>query len=159
MKLLSTLLYTVILSAAGFAQDTPAAAGPSQAMPVCWQFSAQKISEGWYELHLEATVQSPWHTYSQATPDGGPLPTKIIFTRNPLVKTEGKVSESGDLRTMHDNTFAVDVKYFRGNVDFVQRVQVKGRIKTKITGTVTFMACNDEQCLPPKTIPFTIQLQ
>jgi hypothetical protein len=127
--------------------------------PMHWNFSSKKIADGKYEIHLTATVDAPWHTYSQFTPDGGPLPTKITFGKNPLVKPEGPVKEVGEFKTIHDDIFGVDVKYFPGNVDFVQVVQLKGKVKTTFTGTVEFMVCNDRQCLPPKTVPFTIHLQ
>jgi hypothetical protein len=128
--------------------------------PLHWEFSAKKTGEGQYELHLKATVQEPWHTYSQTTPDGGPLPTKIVFTKNPLIKTAGTIKEVGELKTIHDEAFGVDVKYFSGNVDFVQVVTLRqGKVKTNLTGTVEYMVCDDHQCLPPKTVPFSIPLQ
>ena len=127
--------------------------------PIRWDFSAKKIGDGKYELHMKASILEPWHTYSQFTPDGGPLPTKITFIRNPLVKIEGKVKEWGILKSVHDNTFDVEVKYFTGDVDFVQVVSVQQGTKTKLTGTVEYMACTDKECLPPKSVPFTISLQ
>ena len=44
----------------------------------------QKISYR-YEVTLTATLPKPWHIYSQHTGDGGPIPTKVKFTKNPLV--------------------------------------------------------------------------
>ncbi len=127
--------------------------------PVKWVFTAKKISDKKYELHITAKVEPSWHTYSQTTPEGGPLPTKITFIQNPLLHLEGKPKEEGDLHKIHDETFDVDVKYFDGTVDFVQTITVKAAVKTTIRGSVEFMACNDHQCLPPKTIPFSVDLQ
>jgi hypothetical protein len=126
--------------------------------PINWQFSSDKKGKDGFEIHLKATVKKPWHTYSQTTPEGGPFPTKITFDKNPLVDPSGPLLEKGVLKTVHDPVFEVDVKYFEGNVDFVQMVRKKGTAKTSIRGTVEFMVCNDEQCLPPKTIAFNIQL-
>jgi thiol:disulfide interchange protein DsbD len=103
-------------------------------------------------------VNSPWHTYSQFTPDGGPVPTSFNFSKNPLFKLDGKVKENGNLIKKHEDVFGVDVKYFNGKVDFVQRVTVKGNARTNVTGSVEFMVCNDHQCLPPATEKFSIAL-
>jgi hypothetical protein len=148
MKYWFILISAVLFTAKAVAQD-----------PLHWNFSSKKIADGKYEIHLTATVEAPWHTYSQSTPDGGPIPTKIVFHKNPLIIPDGSAKEIGELKTVHDEIFGVDVKYFPGNVDFVQVVHLKGKVKTAVSGTVEFMVCNEKQCLPPKTVPFTIQLR
>lgn len=126
--------------------------------PVKWSFTSKKTGDKNYEIHLTATVNNPWHIYSQKTPDGGPLPTKISFNKNPLVKLEGEAKETGKIITKFEEVFEVNVKYFDGSASFVQTVKLKSNVKTSISGTIEFMACNDEQCLPPATVPFTISL-
>jgi hypothetical protein len=126
--------------------------------PVNWNFTAKKITDKTYEVHIKANVQSPWHIYLQSTPDGGPLPTKISFSKNPLIQLQGKPKENGKLVTKHEDVFGVDVKYFDGDVEFVQVVNLKNKVKTNINGTIEFMACNDEQCLPPATVKFSVMV-
>jgi hypothetical protein len=126
--------------------------------PYTWTFKATKVADRTYDIHSIADVQAPWHTYSQFTPDGGPLPTKFSFSRNPLYTLDGIVKENGNLVIRHEEVFGVDVKYFEGKVDFVQRVKIKGSAKTNFTGTVEFMVCNEQQCLPPATQKFTVAL-
>ena len=70
-------------------------------------------------------MNSPWHTYSQFTPDGGPVATQFSFAKNPLYTLEGKVKENGNLIQKHEAVFGVDVKYFSEKVDFVQVVKMK----------------------------------
>jgi len=60
---------------------------------------------------------------------------------------------------VHDQYFNVDVKYFNNKVDFVQTVTLKADAKTSVSGTVEYMVCNDEECLPPKKVPFDLKLQ
>ena len=103
-------------------------------------------------------VKQPWHTNSQFTPDGGPLPTKFEFAKNPLYSLSGPARENGKMITKHESVFDVDVKYFDGKVDFVQIVKMKRVAKTNLNGSVTFMVCNDEQCLPPTTQKFSLAL-
>jgi thiol:disulfide interchange protein DsbD len=38
----------------------------------------------------------------------------------------------------------------------VQVVKLKGNIKTTVAGSVEFMVCNDNKCLPPSEVPFKI---
>jgi len=124
--------------------------------PVQWNFSTKRIDEKTFEMHLTGTITSPWHIYSQFTPTGGPVATQISFSNNPIIAMIDKVREIGSLEQHHEPLFGVDVKQFSGIVDFVQVVQLKANVKTSVTGTIKYMTCNDKECLPPKTIPFTI---
>ena len=125
---------------------------------VKWKFSAKKLDEKTYELSMAATVQEPWHIYSQFTPDGGPVATEIKFNKNPLLTIAGKPKEFGKMEEKYEDVFGISVKYFEGKVDFVQIVMVKSNIKTNLTGTIEFMLCNDHECMPPKKINFSVKL-
>lgn len=127
--------------------------------PVKWTFSAKKIDDKTYEVHLTAAVQSPWKIYSQSTPEGGPVPTGFTFTKNPLVTLEGKVKEVGEMHKKHEEVFGVDVYYYKDKVDFVQVVKLKSKAKTNLNGKLEFMACDEVQCLPPKEVVFSVALK
>lgn len=126
--------------------------------PVKWSFTSKKISKDTYEIHLTAAIDPGWHIYSQTTPEGGPVSTDIVFTTNPLLIIESKPKEVGKLETRHEDLFGVDVKQFSNRVDFVQKIKLKGSVKTSVNGSVEFMVCNDSQCLPPETEKFSISL-
>lgn len=130
----------------------------AQKSPVSWKFESKKTGNGTYELYLTASVSSPWHIYSQNTPAGGPLPTKIQFKPNPLVSLSGAAAEQGDVKKVHDKSFGVDVIYFVGDAGFTQIVKLKATVKTSLQGSVEYMVCNDHQCLPPVDVPFNIIL-
>ena len=125
--------------------------------PVVWTYSAKKIADKTYELHLTASIDGNWHMYSQFTGEG-PEPTSISFTPNPLISFDGKVKEVGKLEKSFDKNFNSEQKYFGKKVDFVQKVKIKSAIATVVKGSVTFMVCNDRQCLPPRDVPFTINI-
>lgn len=127
--------------------------------PYHWSFTAKKMADQTYEVHCTAEINVPWHTYSQFTPDGGPVPTKFTYSKSPLYTLKGLTKEDGKMITKHEAVFGIDVKYFDGKVDFVQIVKMKANAATNLTGSVTFMVCNNEQCLPPKLIPFNIALE
>ena len=127
--------------------------------PVRWSFSSKKINATTYEVHLAATIEDGWHIYSQTTPDGGPIPTAVSFSKNPLVTLNGNVKEVGKLEKRFEELFGVEVKQFSDKVDFVRTVQIKAGVKTTINGSVEFMACNESECTPPKTQKFSIALK
>jgi thiol:disulfide interchange protein DsbD len=125
---------------------------------IVWSYTAKKLAENKYEVHLTAAPPAGWHIYSQFTPAGGPIPTTFKFANNALVVLQGKVTEKGKLISYFDENFKVNVKYFEGKADFVQVIIVKGKIKTNISGEVESMICNDRTCMPPTTEKFNIAL-
>lgn len=136
------------LNYSGFSQDV-----------VSWKFSSKKIADKTYEIRLSAKIDEPWHIYAQSTPKGGPLPTKISFSKNPLIIPQGKVKEAGEMEMYHDNVFDVDVYAYGDKVDFIQTVKLKSAVKTNINGAVEFMACTREQCLTPQKMNFSIKIE
>ncbi|HEY9364528.1 MAG TPA: protein-disulfide reductase DsbD domain-containing protein [Chitinophagaceae bacterium] len=126
--------------------------------PVQWDFSAKKINATTYEVYLTAKMENGWHVYSQHTPDGGPVPTTIEFAKNPLLTLNGATKESGKKEQKFEELFGVDVIQFSDKVVFVQNIQVKGKAKTSLNGSVEFMTCNDRECLPPTKQKFSIAL-
>ncbi len=131
----------------------------AQEQPVSWSFDAKKIGDKTYEIRLTAKIEDDWHIYSQTTPDGGPVPTSISYAKNPLVTMEGGTKEVGKMEKHFEKLFGVEVLQFSNKVDFVQTVKLKANVKTNITGSVTFMVCNDEMCMPPTSVKFNLPLK
>ena len=125
--------------------------------PVKWTYTAKKIADKTYELHMTASIDGNWHLYAQDAGEG-PEPTVFSFTANPLIKFDGKVKEIGKLEKSYDNNFKSVLKYYAKKVDFVQKIKVKSSIATIVKGSVSFMVCNDRQCLPPKEVEFKIKM-
>lgn len=126
--------------------------------PVKWNYTTIKKSGTEFTVNISATLSPDWHIYSMNTPNGGPVATTFNFKKNPLITVNGKTAEKGIISTVHDEIFGVDVKYYSGTVTFAQAVKLKSAVKTNFSGTVKYMVCNDKMCLPPKTIPFNVQL-
>ncbi|MEP6844977.1 MAG: protein-disulfide reductase DsbD domain-containing protein [Panacibacter sp.] len=127
--------------------------------PVKWTYSATKKAGKIYEIAYTAVIEKPWHIYSQTTPEGGPVATKFVYKKNPLITVAGIPKENGTLQKKHEEVFDVDVKYFDDKVTFTQTVNLKSAVKTTIAGTIEYMVCNDKECLPPKKVSFDLQLQ
>ena len=126
--------------------------------PVEWTWSAKKIGDKLYEVRLVAKVDDSWHIYSQQSPKGGPLPTSISFSKNPLLQLQGDPKEEGDLEIYHEEVFGVDVYAYKDKVEFVQLVKLKAPVRTNVQGSLEYMACTNQQCMPPVTVKFSVAL-
>lgn len=127
--------------------------------PVSWNYEAKKKSADTYEVVITASIEHPWHIYSQNTGKGGPVPTSVNFKANPLITKNGAVKEIGKLEKIYDKNFETNVLSYSDKVQWVQTVKVKGGIKTNISGTIEYMVCDDSHCLPPVKKTFDLKLQ
>jgi hypothetical protein len=150
MKKLSGLLSFLFVLQGAFAQVKS---------PVQWSFTSKKISDNSYGVHIAAIIEKGWHIYSQTTPDGGPVPTAINFSKNPLVVLESDTKEIGKMEQHNEPLFGVMVKQYSDKVDFVQVVKLKSKVKTVAAGKLEFMVCNSRECLPPSIVSFSIPLK
>ena len=122
--------------------------------PVSFQYSVVKKSNNTAEVRIKALIEPKWHLYSVKNPAGGAQPTEIAFKN---INTVGAIKESGKMKTMYEKEFKTNQKYFENTVTFVQLVKLKPGTD-KVTGTITYMVCNDRQCLPPKEVEFKIKI-
>jgi thiol:disulfide interchange protein DsbD len=125
--------------------------------PVKWTFTAVKKSDKQYEVVASATIDAPWHMYSQFV-SGGPIPTNFTFSKNPLIQLAGKTKEKGKLQKMYDKNFKTELSFFSDKVDFIQTVNLKVASKTNLVGMVEYSICNDDRCLPPAKVSFEVAL-
>jgi hypothetical protein len=149
-KLIFTLFFLAVIGAS-WAQGLN---------PIQWTYTAKKIADKVYEIHLTAAIQNTWHLYSQTQPSDAIIqPTEIIFKKNPLIVLEGNIKELGKLQLFKDERLKISANQYAGTVDFVQRVKLKSNVKTNLVGSVEYQTCDDKKCLPPKKIDFTVALK
>src|SRR5215213_4096995 len=150
MKKIVSLLASVLIVAITSAQTLN---------PVSWTFTSKKINDKEYEIKMTATIQKGWHLYSQKQPeDAVAQPTAFNFNKNPLVEFNGKVKEVGKLEKFKDEKLGVSANQYSDEVSFVQKIKLKGKAKTNVTGKLEYQTCNNEKCLPPKTVSLSIAL-
>jgi len=54
----------------------------------------------------------------------------------------------------------MEVKYEVGpQIEFLEILKIKDNVKTNIKGSLSYMMCNDKQCLPPKEVAFDLPVQ
>ncbi len=132
----------------------------AQMSPVTWSFSARKTSDKMYEIEMKATIQDNWHLYSQKQPDDAIVnPTEFSFNPNPLFTFEGKIHETGKMEKFTDKTLGISAHQYSGAVTFIQKIKMKSKARTNITGSVEYQTCDDKKCLPPKKVPFSIAIR
>lgn len=126
--------------------------------PVSWSYVAKKKSANTYDIVITATLQKPWHIYSVTSPKGAGMPTNLLFKKNPLISLFGPIRENGKLQSEYSKDFDATIKYYADKVEFIQTIVVRGKAKTNISGSIEYMVCNDDRCLPPATKTFAIKL-
>ena len=123
--------------------------------PVRWNFSTEKTGGNKYDLVLKATMEDGWHLYSQDIPEGGPIPTSFEFTESSAFKLIGKVRELSDAEVKFDKSFNMEVKMYNDEAVFRQEIEVLSPEDFTVDGSLEFMCCNDESCLPPRDVDFS----
>jgi len=126
--------------------------------PVKWSFSSEKLNENEYNLIITAKIEKGWHVYSQFIDDGGPIPTSFKFKPSKDYQLVDKVTESPKAVGAFDKNFNMQIAWHKNQVVFKQKISLLVP-KTTIAGTLEFMVCNDERCLPPAELEFIIPVQ
>ncbi|CAM1346142.1 protein-disulfide reductase DsbD domain-containing protein [Tenacibaculum crassostreae] len=125
--------------------------------PIKWSTSVNKISDNEAELVITALIEHDWHLYSQNIPQGGPIPTLFTFNGDSRYLKKGNTSEPNG-HEIDDPIFEMKIKYFDTKAVFKQKIRLKTTEKFKVKGMVEFMVCTGENCLPPKEVELTFDI-
>ncbi|REH56769.1 thiol:disulfide interchange protein DsbD [Tenacibaculum gallaicum] len=125
--------------------------------PVKWSTSVKKISDKEAELVATATIQKDWHLYSQNIPKGGPIPTLFTFEGDTRYLKKGNTKEE-EGHVVDDPIFEMKIKYFDTKATFTQKIRLKTTEKLTVKGTVEYMVCTGMNCLPPKEVELTFNV-
>ncbi len=126
--------------------------------PVDWNFSKEKTGENEYTLIFTAEIENKWHLYSQHLPEGGPIPTSFSFESTENYKLLGDVEEVSEAETKYDASFGMDIKMFSQEAVFKQRIKVLSSGDFTLSGSLEYMCCDDERCLPPTDEEFSFNI-
>jgi len=126
--------------------------------PVKWKISYEHISGDEYNLLYKASMEEPWVVYSQYTSDDGPVPTSINYESEGF-ELKGKSTETGHKKEGFDKMFETEVIKFLPDQPYVITQKVTAKPGTEISGYLTFMTCNNERCLPPTDVDFSLKLK
>ena len=137
-------------------EQKAALAGRGLLDPVQWSVSARPTADGKaQELVFTAVMEAGWTIYSQHTSPDGPIPTVFSFSGSGYSR-QGEVAEGGKVKRGPDPLFGgVEViKFVESTVSFTQRVLLE-RPDAVVTGELSYMTCDDEQCLTANPLSFS----
>ena len=124
---------------------------------VTWSRSVEDKSPTEKVLVFTATVKDPWHLYGTELPKGGPTPTHLLVDKIEGAELVGGLTSAQKPVEMYDPNFEMTLRFFSGKVTFRQKIRITDPKKFAFVGAIRYMACNDEQCLPPANWEFTVQ--
>ena len=108
------------------------------------------------EIEFKVNLADGWHIFSQHLADDlGPVPTNFLFDKNSNYLLIDSVSEPKAIHKLDPN-FETKVDFFENEVIFKQKI--KTIQPTILSGVITYMACNEFQCIPPTDQKFTIKI-
>jgi thiol:disulfide interchange protein DsbD len=126
--------------------------------PVKWTFASRNTGNAEAELVFTAKIDAGWHLYSQFIDEGGPVPTSFTIKKTPDFELVGKVQEPLKPTKAFEKAFGMEIAYFSNKAVFVQKIKLN-KPDFKVNGSVEFMVCNDEQCLPPDQLEFSVAVK
>jgi thiol:disulfide interchange protein DsbD len=128
--------------------------------PVSWSLesdakgkSLQKNEK--FKAKVKAQIEGEWYLYAIEQPEGGPLPTRITVDENAPFQIEGKITSPAPT-VKFDPNFQIETRTFAEKAEFNLNLTAKEAAKADdLAVNVRFQVCNNELCLPPKTVKVT----
>ena len=143
----TTIAFFLLLTANSFAQQ--------QERPLKWTGKVEQTTADSATIIFTAIIEKGWHTYSQFTPDGGPIGTVFTFPKSRAYDTVGKTSEPKPDEAF-DKDFGVKVLSLKDSPVFRQKIAVKDKKKFTIPVKIDYEACKDKCLFLDTTIVLTV---
>ncbi len=117
--------------------------------PVQWDIKFKKVSDTEAAIQFAATIDAGWHLYGlqYQMPAEAPVYTDMVYDTLEGVELDGKPTADRALHTEADPNFGMDMSWWSNQVVLTQKLKVTNPAKISIKGSVTGMACNDENCM------------
>lgn len=120
-----------------------------------WQVYTEKINNNSSQLVVEAEIIAPgWHFWTLDLKNDMLIPTRIDIDQKEIVQTDDQWEVTGEVIHREDEIFG-PIEYYEGD-QIIFRKNTQAPSGTAISGTITYQACNESTCLPPKTVPFEV---
>ncbi len=124
---------------------------------VDWTTDIEKISETEGIIHWNAVIKDGWHIYGLEMPDPSVPPTSFDITPVDGLTLVGDVEASVEIKSHYDDMMKLNIPWVTGDVTFSQRFRLTDGVRAvNISGTINYMACNDDACTPPAHVEFSL---
>lgn len=124
--------------------------------PITWDTSVADNSAEGAVIKFAAKIEKGWHLYGFDLPEDGPNATSITYTLPEGVVADGALTPSRAPIEKFDPVFSLNLSWWEGDVNFTQKVKVTDGKSHEISGTIFFQGCNDQTCISPQKVPFTV---
>lgn len=136
-----------LVCAVALALPLGAAAKPD---PVSWSAAVhERQADGTILLAVQARIEKPWYIYGMRQPEDGPFPLRFRGPAGSGVAV-GPV-QTPRPRVSYDKGFRARVGKHYDTPSFLVPVRMN-RDAPSVAVEVRYQACNDDICLPPRTV-------
>ncbi|MFW5755080.1 MAG: thioredoxin family protein [Tangfeifania sp.] len=129
-------------------------AGAQIIEPIKWSFDSKQDGKN-VELIFTASIDENWNLYDTELPEGGPIPTSVVFNDSTKFEFVGGLQKKPEPVEKYDPTFMMDLRYFTNEATLTHDIRLKTDEPVEISGHILFMGCDDETCLPPNEAEFS----
>ncbi len=124
--------------------------------PVQWNFELNKIEDNLLDVVFTATIEGSWYLYDINLPEGGPVSTAVHFEKLQGCSLEGALRNVTKPKPYYEAVFEMNLRKHEKTGIFAQRIRLSDPENYLIEGYIEFMACNNENCLPPEQVEFKL---
>ena len=100
------------------------------------------------EIVFSGRIEAGWHIYSTNLGSSGPTEASFHVNKADGIELVGKLMPRGKEKSHFDVMFGMNVRYFEGTAQFVQKIRFTKPTYT-IDAYLEYGVCSDENCLPP----------
>ena len=100
------------------------------------------------EIVFSGRIEAGWHIYSTGLGSSGPTEASFHVNKADGIELVGKLMPRGNEKSHFDAMFGMNVRYFEGTAQFVQKIRFTKPTYT-IDAYLEYGVCSDENCLPP----------
>lgn len=100
------------------------------------------------EIVFSGRIEAGWHIYSTDLGSSGPTEASFHVNKADGIELVGKLMPRGNEKSHFDAMFGMNVRYFEGAAQFVQKIRFTKPTYT-IDAYLEYGVCSDENCLPP----------
>lgn len=130
--------------------------------PVKWTHSvSNQADDGSIVVTFVAKIDAGWHVYDLNMPDDGPVSTSVEFDVLDNIKPKGSVKSTTKPIEKAEPAFGgMVLRFYENTLTLNQTLTVNDRSKkSTVAGSLRFMCCDDQQCLPPSGYVFKFDVQ
>ena len=126
--------------------------------PVTWS-TAIEVNGSQVTATFTANIEKGYHIYGMEQHPDGPVATSISFDNSIGMEAAGPMTVSSQPIKTVDRAFDLELEYWEGTVTFTQSFTILDpEAAQKLSGTIRYMACSGNSCLPPTKESFSLPL-